>query len=96
MEVLSPSTRRHGKGVKLEKYLATPALKEYVIIEQDCVDVEVLRRDNDWKSGHYFLGDTVTLTSIGLAMKVEDIYEWVQNNDMRTWLAKKGAPDPVL
>ena len=59
-------------------------------IEQDFVDVEVLRRDNGWESEHYFLGDDVILyRSIDLTMKVEDIYEWVPNDDMKAWLAKK-------
>ena len=89
VEVLSPSTRRHDKATKLRKYLTIPSLKEYALIEQDFVDVEILRRDNGWQPEHYFLGDDVTFTSIELTLSVEDIYEWVQNDDRRAWLAQK-------
>ena len=89
VEVLSPSTRRHDKATKLRKYLTIPSLKEYALIEQDFVDVEILRRDNGWQPEHHFLGDDVTFTSIDLTLSVEDIYEWVQNNDMRAWSANK-------
>ena len=48
VEVLSPSTRRYDQTVKLRKYLTIPTLKEYILIEQNCADVEVLRQDKDW------------------------------------------------
>ena len=89
VEVLSPSTRRHDKAIKLKKYLTIPTLQEYVLIEQEYVDVEVLRRDNGWQPEHYFLGDDVTFTSIDLTLPVEDVYEWVHNDDMQAWLMQK-------
>ena len=89
VEVLSKSTRRFDKTLKLQQYRTVPTLKEYVMIEQDVVDVEVLRRENGWQPEHYFLGDDVTFTSIGCTVSVEDIYERVQNEDMREWLEQK-------
>ena len=95
VEVLSKSTRRFDKTLKLQQYRTVPMLKEYVMIEQDVVDVEVLRRENGWQPEHYFLGDDVTFTSIDCTVSVEDIYERVQNEDMREWLEQqaKGADD---
>lgn len=82
IEVLSKTTRRMDKTVKLAADIAIPTLQEYVLIEQDCVDVEVLRRSNHWLSEHYFLGDSFSLESIGLNLNVNDIYLHVKNEDM--------------
>lgn len=86
VEVLSKATRRMDKSTKLTAYKALPSLQEYVLIEQDCVDVEVFRRSANWLSEHYFLGDSVTLESVGLSVSVGDIYQRVNNEDMRDYL----------
>ena len=83
VEVLSRSTRRVDKTIKKLEYQNIPTLKEYVLIEQDFVDVEVFRQENGWQSDHYFLGDQVLLSSIGFTISVEEIYERVENDDMR-------------
>ena len=88
VEVLSGSTRQKDTTKKKREYLSIPALKEYVLIEQDFVDVEVLRRENGWQSDHYFLGDTVLFTSIGFTISVEEIYERVTNEDMVEFMLK--------
>ena len=67
-------------------YMQIPSLQEYVLIEQDIVDVEVIRRATGWLSEHYFLGDELTLSSINLTLSVEDIYDRVQNGDVKEWL----------
>ena len=51
-------------------YQTIPTLQEYVLIEQDFVDVEVCRRSEGWVSNHFFLGDEVTFESIGLCLQV--------------------------
>ncbi|MDD1622304.1 MAG: Uma2 family endonuclease [Methylococcaceae bacterium] len=86
VEVLSKATRRTDKTLKLHTYKTLPSLLEYVLIEQDCVDVEVFRRSANWLSEHYFLGDDVTLESVGLTVSVYDIYQRVNNEDMRDYL----------
>ena len=93
VEVLSSSTRKKDKTEKMLEYLNIPTLKEYVLIEQDCVDVEVLRRENGWKSEHYYLGDEVTFTSIEFTISVEEVYERIDNEDMQKFLAKKGEDE---
>ena len=89
VEVLSKTTRRRDRTTKLNQYLTLPSLQEYVMIEQDYVDVEVLRRKENWFARHYFLGDEVTLDSIDLTLSVETIYDRVQNDDMLEFLAAK-------
>jgi hypothetical protein len=56
-------------------------LQEYVLIEQDCVDVEVCRHINGWLSEHYFLGDDVTFHLLDLTISVADIYVRVHNEE---------------
>ncbi len=86
IEVLSKSTRRRDKSTKLISYLNIPSLQEYVMIEQDWVEIEVLRRKDHWRSSHYFLGDKVTFESIDLTMPVVAVYDRVNNEDINSFL----------
>lgn len=89
VEVLSKSTQQYDKTLKLKSYLQMESLQEYVLIEQDKAEVEVLRRSQGWKPDYYFLGDEVTFESVDLSVSVEDMYDRVQNTDMTEWLEKK-------
>jgi len=86
VEVVSSSTRRTDKTTKRTCYQTLYSLQEYVLIEQDIVDVEVCRRNEGWISNHFFMGDVVTFESIGLTLTVEEIYARVENDDVRTFL----------
>lgn len=83
VEVLSKSTRRTDQTTKRLRYINLPTLEEYVLIDQDIVQVEVMRKSNQWRSNHYFIGDKVTFESIDLTLSVEDIYHRVNNDDMK-------------
>ena len=87
VEVLSKSTRRMDETTKRIAYLQIPTLQEYVLIEQDFADIEVVRRSNSWLPEHYFLGDEFSLDSIGLTLSVEAVYDRVQNSDVSEWWA---------
>ncbi len=89
VEVLSKSTRRHDQVAKRMAYRQIAALEEYVLIEQDFVEVEVLRRSAGWEPELFYLGDEVSLLSVDLTLSVADIYERVQNADVAEWLAKQ-------
>lgn len=82
IEVLSKSTRQQDKGAKRTEYLSLPSLREYVLVEQDFVEVEVLRRSQGWRSENYYLGQVVSLESVGVELDVADLYERVDNADM--------------
>ena len=86
IEVLSQSTYQKDRTTKRFAYLNLPSLLEYVLVEQDFVDIEVLRKNDDWKSKHYFLSDAINFESIDLIVSVEDIYHRVQNQDMLEFL----------
>ena len=89
IEVLSKSTRQTDKTKKLLSYTQIASLEEYVLIDSEIVEIEVLRKHAGWRPECYYLGDDVTFNSIGLTLSVEAIYERVQHQDVADWLAKK-------
>nr|CAA6829351.1 MAG: Unknown protein [uncultured Thiotrichaceae bacterium] len=89
VEVLSRSTRQSDKGSKLTEYLALDSLQEYVLIEQDFVEIQVLRWRNNWRLESYYLGQSIMLDSVGAELAVEDIYHKVSNGDVTEWLEAK-------
>ncbi len=91
VEVLSGSTRRKDRTLKQLAYQSLPSLLEYVLIEQDFVDVEVSRRSANWDSHHYFLDDEVYFDSVDLKLPVTEIYRRVDNEDMREFLQKNAV-----
>jgi Uma2 family endonuclease len=88
IEVLSACTRKMDKTTKRNAYQKIPTLKEYVLIEQDFMDIEVCRKSEGWRSGHYFLGDQVTFEAIDCTLSVEEIYQRVENDDMKALLSQ--------
>lgn len=91
VEVLSKSTRQTDEKLKRAVYTQIASLQEYVLIEQDFVDVEIIRRRTGWQSEHYFLGESINFESVDLSISVEDIYYRVDNSDVKEWLDKKAA-----
>lgn len=89
VEVLSRSTRKVDEQEKRLEYMNIPSLEEYVLIEQDIVDIEVVRKCNNWQSDRYYIGDTIIFRSINLAVSVEDIYDRVKNDDVTEWLEQE-------
>ncbi|PTQ91378.1 Uma2 family endonuclease [Agitococcus lubricus] len=92
VEVLSKSTHYRDKVTKRHLYQQIETLQEYVLVEQDVVEVIIRRRRSNWISEEFFLGDSVTFESINLTLTVADIYDRVQNEEMADWLAQK-TPD---
>ena len=91
VEVLSKSTRRTDETIKRIAYTQINTLLEYVLIEQDFVDIEVIRRRNGWQSEHFYLGDSVTFEAIGLTLMVEEIYDRVNNPELVEWRQLQAA-----
>lgn len=91
VEVLSKSTRQHDKTFKRQAYCQIATLQEYILIEQDFVEIERWYRidDKHWEQTVHYLGDDICFSSIGLTVAVEDIYRRVKNEDMTAWLEKK-------
>ncbi|MEQ1638558.1 MAG: Uma2 family endonuclease [Methylococcales bacterium] len=96
VEVLSTSTRKRDLTTKLLQYINLPSLQEYVLIEQDIVRIQVLRKKNNWKYEEYSLGDLITFEAIDLTLNVEDIYDRVNNNEVNEYRKAKLVQEPLV
>jgi len=75
-EVLSRNTARYDRGQKFEMYKTIATFRDYLLIDQDVVDVEHRWRDGEtWRSAHYTTGQSFTLTGIPLTIQVDALYE---------------------
>ncbi len=80
IEVSSPGTERIDRSEKLLAYKQVKSLKEYVIVSQVRVQVEVFRRGRGdrWSSQVLTdLRDELRLESVGLTLTVADVYRRV-------------------
>src|SRR3954465_3544609 len=50
-EVLSPSTMRYDRGIKLERYREIPSLKQIVLVYQDSIRDEPWTREGEAREG---------------------------------------------
>ncbi|MEM1215686.1 MAG: Uma2 family endonuclease [Bacteroidota bacterium] len=77
IEVLSPSTELYDRTDKFYSYQQVPSLEEYVLVSQDKAQVEVFRKTgNKWVIERIIgIAETVSLTSVGIQLNMESIYE---------------------
>jgi Uma2 family endonuclease len=81
-EVLSPSTRAFDRGEKSRLYRTIPSLAEYLLVDQQPVDVEHWRRlpNGNWELATIRdRGAVVRLESLGCELPVEEIYRDVES-----------------
>jgi Uma2 family endonuclease len=75
VEVISPTTEGKDRFEKRMVYQRIESLREYVLVEQDKIQVDVYRRETDgWVLESYTSGDKVAFESIDFAVPMEDIY----------------------
>ncbi len=80
-EVLSDSTRNYDRGDKFRLYRSIPQLREYILIEQDTMQLEQYSkvRDRQWLLTEYHTEDAVlSLSSMEFQISLQDIYDRVQ------------------
>ena len=76
IEVISPSTEREDRGRKKFDYFATPSIRQYAIVEQDELLIDLYRRAGDRWTDEIVEDDAVLqLSSIGVEMSLDVIYE---------------------
>lgn len=80
VEVMSPSTNVTDHREKALAYQKIDSLREYVLVAQDQIKVEMYRRD---KNGNWWLETlgpehTIELESVNLEIPVKDLYEDVR------------------
>jgi Uma2 family endonuclease len=79
-EVLSKSTELCDRGMKSASYRKIPSLKEYVLIAQNCPQVEryVRQSDGSWLLREASeLTESVTLEPVGVVLPLAEIYRQV-------------------
>lgn len=81
VEVLSDSTERTDRHEKRLAYQRLESLKEYVLVAQDRMQVEVYRRvdGKDWEVERFDERDDLRLESVDLTLPLTDIYQDVMN-----------------
>lgn len=79
VEVLSPGTEATDRREKLIAYRTLPGLVEYLLVSQDRAQVEIYRRRGDigWERIECTGADQVQLTSIGMTLDLQAVYEGV-------------------
>ncbi|MEP7010950.1 MAG: Uma2 family endonuclease [Acidobacteriota bacterium] len=86
IEVLSPSTERHDRGLKFAYYRSIPSLREVLFVAQDRPVVERYTRMNngDWAL-HVTEGydATIDLPSVGVQLLLAEIYDGVPKGSSR-------------
>jgi Uma2 family endonuclease len=82
IEVLSPTTEGYDRGKKFAYYRTLVSLREYVLVAQDEVRVELFTRQED---GHWLLSEASCLdkallfASIGCELRLADVYDRVSD-----------------
>lgn len=77
-EILSPTTRKSDRTVKLQEYQRHPLLKTIVHIDPDVMDVLVFQRDENgqWTDQRYSLPiEVVTVSGTNVSLSLAAIYE---------------------
>lgn len=80
-EVLSDSTEGYDRGEKFALYRRIPSVREYLLVSQHRVLVELYTRGTD---GHWILtsfedlADQVVLESIGCTLALAEVYDKIQ------------------
>ncbi|HEX5328343.1 MAG TPA: Uma2 family endonuclease, partial [Acetobacteraceae bacterium] len=77
-EVLSPTSGRINRIVKLREYLAVPTIRRYVLVEHSSADLMVFERrtgDDAWTATALTVEDILRLPEVGIEIPVTELYE---------------------
>lgn len=76
VEVLSDSTESYDRGKKFRHYRSIPSFRDYLLIAQDDVWVEhhIRAADGGWVLHDTLPGGTLTLSSCGVKLRVDELY----------------------
>jgi Uma2 family endonuclease len=80
-EVLSDSTEAYDRGNKFAIYRQIPSLREYLLVSQHSVQVDLYSRGDDGRwtlSDFSALTDSVPLASVGCTLALAEVYDKVE------------------
>jgi Uma2 family endonuclease len=93
-EVLSPTSGRTDRIVKLREYAAVPMIRRYVILESMSIGLTVMERqaaEETWRATSLMTGeDILQMPEIGIEVPVAEFYEGVEFSDALTEAASAG------
>jgi len=78
VEVLSPSTEKYDRGIKLQHYRGIDSLRDYILVAQDQIRIEQYSRNNahTWTLRDYDnASETLRIESLGVSLMLARIYE---------------------
>ncbi|MBO9591612.1 MAG: Uma2 family endonuclease [Niabella sp.] len=78
IEILSRSTRDYDRGGKFKLYRDIPALKEYILIDSESINIEVFRLNatGHWELEEYKTPDeNLRIKAIDTMIAIHEIYE---------------------
>lgn len=76
--IISPTSARVDRIVKVQEYLAVPTIRRYVIVESAFIGLTVMERSEGAESWHTTTlkqDDTLRMPDIGIEVPVAEIYE---------------------
>lgn len=77
-EVLSPTSGRVDRIVKVREYAAVPSIRRYVVLESASIGMTVFERDradDPWRASTLTSDDVLRMPEIGVEIPVSEIYE---------------------
>lgn len=78
IEVLSPSSEGYDRGGKFASYRQLPSLRQYVLVAQDRIAVDVLTRETDQRwvlTAYDTLDQTLVLDAIDCTLPMAEVYD---------------------
>jgi Uma2 family endonuclease len=78
IEILSKSTRDYDRMGKFKLYRDIPALKEYILVDSESINIEAFRinNNNHWELEEYkTVSGELALPSVQVNIPIADIYE---------------------
>jgi Uma2 family endonuclease len=83
-EVISPTSGRVDRTVKLREYRAVASIRRYVILDNAGPDLAVYARaasDQDWTATALSAGDVLEIPEVGILIPVDELYLGVEFPD---------------
>jgi Uma2 family endonuclease len=77
-EILSPSTARTDRVLKLEEYRLTPSIRHYLLLEQETADGVLFTRDGEtWRAEVVSAPGDIVLPALDVRIPVAEAYRRV-------------------
>jgi Uma2 family endonuclease len=79
-EIVSPTSGRIDRIVKVREYATVPSIRRYVILESSTVGMTVFERgsaQDSWQATTLTSGDTLRMPEIGIEIPVTELYDGI-------------------